>query len=301
MIEDSMVSPVSAWYSGWNFDDIDGGLILEAGANYCMEAMNGFDFVVQAKEGAEFTYAIVGFPGDYGGDYAAGVKIAAQAYGLGDPVFEHVQIPFSVGGTIDEAVGGILASTPDVVFVTTGPTELATLMGGVFGGGHQTAMYIGTGPTWHPALLGEEALVPLLEAAYFQTSPSEAFMADTPGHAAMREAFEANDRGVPNLGYVAGWAMSYNLLAVLENAVANGDLTPEGIVAAVGMTDTIDSEGMGPNKSFVGTPNETVIRAAAVHRVDSTAPDGLAVMAALFTGPTAAAYDFSAPCLVLGE
>ncbi|MBU1865511.1 MAG: ABC transporter substrate-binding protein, partial [Actinobacteria bacterium] len=199
MIEDSMVSPVSSWYSGWSFDDIDGGLILEAGTNYCLEAMNGFDFVMQARStmdpvGIPFTYAIVGFPGDYGGDYAAGVKIAAAAYadvGIGDPVAEFVYTPGV--STVEEAVAAILPVAPDVIFVTTGPNELAGLMGGLFGAGLQSAMYVGTGPTWHPALLGaaDGALVPLFEQAYFQTSQNAGFQDDTPGHQAMREAFEA--------------------------------------------------------------------------------------------------------------
>lgn len=306
MLEDSMVSPVSSWYSGWSFDAVDGGLILEAGTNYCMEAMNGFDFVMNARStiegGIPFTYAIVGFPGDYGGDYAAGVKVAAEAYGFGPEalVFEHVQLPFSVGGTIDEAVGGLVTTKPDVVFVTTGPNELAQLMGGTFQNGHATAMYVGTGPTWHPALLGVEALVPLFEQAYFQTSQNAGFVDDTPGHIAMREAFEANDRGIPNLGYVAGWVMSYNMLALLEQAITNKDLTPQGLAAAVSQLTAVDYEGMMPDKSFAGTPDETVERGAVVHRVDATAPDGLAVIAPFFTGPTAAAYEFNAPCLVLG-
>ena len=57
---------------------------------------------------------------------------------------------------------------------------------------------------------------------------------------------------------------------------------------------------MLPPKSFAGTPDETVERGAVVHRVDATAPDGLAVIAPFFTGPTAAEYEFNAPCLVLG-
>jgi len=248
MVEDSMVSPVSSWYSGWSFDEVDGGLILEAGTNYCMEAMNGFDFVMNARSqiegGIPFTYAIVGFPGDYGGDYGAGVRISAAAYGLGDPVYEHVLLPFSVGGTIDEAVGGLVTTKPDVVFVTTGPNELAALMGGAFQNGHTTAMYVATGPSFHPALLGVEALVPLFEQALFVTAQNAGYLDDTPGHAAMREAFEANDRGVPNLGYIAGWAMSYNMLAVLEQAIINKDIRPEGIVAAVGMVTAVDYEGI---------------------------------------------------------
>ncbi len=300
MIEDNMVSAVSTWYSGFSFDEIDGGLILESGSNYCMEAMNGVDFVMQAREGAAFTYAIVAFPGDYGGDYAAGVKIAAAGYGLGDPVYEIVQLPMSMGGTLDEARDGILATTPEVIFVVTGPTELASLMGGVFGGGHQTAMYIGVGPSWNPALLGVPDLVPLLEAAYFNTSPTGGYLTDSPGHAAMRAAFEASNRGTPDLGYVAGWVMQYNVKAVLAQAIANGDLTHAGIAAAVGQLDDVDYEGMMDNKTFVGTPNDTVARSSVVHRIDATAIDGLALAAPLFTGPTAAVYDFIAPCLVLG-
>jgi hypothetical protein len=310
MMEDSMVSPVSSWYSGWNFDSIDGGLILEAGTNYCMEAMNGFDFVMGARQqiegGIPFTYAIVGFPGDYGGDYAAGVKIAAAQYaemGIGDPVFEYVQTPLSVpGATVDEAVAGILSSDPrpDVIFITTGPSELAQIMGGVYGGGHTGAMYVGTGPTWHPVLLGQEALVPLLEQAYFQTSQNAGYTGDTPGHIRMRAAFEANHPdGTPNLGYVAGWVMSYNLYYVLKQAIADKDLSHEGIAAAVPKV-TVDYEGMLNPKQFSGEPNDNVERGAVVHKVDATSPDGLAVIQPFFTGPTAGNYEFNDVCYALG-
>jgi ABC-type branched-subunit amino acid transport system substrate-binding protein len=304
MEEDQMVSPVSAWYSGFSFDSFDKGLILEAGTNYCMEAMNGFDFVMQARstmeEGMPFTYGIIAFPGDYGGDYAAGVKIAAQAYNLGDPVVDHVQLPLSVGGTLEEAIGKLVAAKPDVIFVVTGPNELGQLMGGTFQAGHQTAMYVGVGPSFHPALLGAEALVPLLQAAFFHTAPTAGYTADTPGHAAMRAAFEANRAGAtPDLGYVAGWTMSYNMKAVLEQAIANGDLSRAGILAAVQQV-TVDYEGMLPPKTFAGDPNDTVERGAVIHRVDPTAPDGLMIVAPFFVGPTAGDYDFTAPCLVLG-
>jgi hypothetical protein len=302
MIEDSMVSPVSTWYSGWSFPEVDGGLILEAGTNYCMEAMNGFDFVVQAMEGTEWTYAIVKFPGDYGGDYAAGVKIAAAAYGMGDPLFEIEQLPFSVGGTIDEAVAGILGVQPDVIFATVAPTELANLIGGLAGQGFVTPMYIVTAPGWHPALLAQEALLPILTQAVFQTSYLSGWPGEAEGHDAMRAAWDANRSDqIPNLGYVAGWVMSYNMLALFEQAIANGDLTRAGIAAAAGQLDAVDYEGMLPARSFVGTPDETVERGAVVHRIDPESPDGTAVATPFFVGPTAAEYEFTEPCLVLGE
>jgi ABC-type branched-subunit amino acid transport system substrate-binding protein len=300
--EDDTIAAVSTWYSGWSFPDIDQGLIMETGTNYCMEAMNGFDFVEQARAGAAFTYAIVEFPGDYGADYAAGVKYAAQQYGLGDPLAEVIQIPFSAGGTINDAVAAMLGAQPDVIFVVTGPLELANLMGGVYGGGLQTAMYVGVGPSWNVGLLGQEALVPLLEAAYFNTAPWGGWNTDTPGHAAMRAAAEAAGRDPASLGagYVAGWAMEYNIKAALEAAIANGDLTRAGIKAAADALTAVDYEGMLPAKSFVGTPAETVERGSLVNRIDATSVDGVAAVAPFFIGPTAAAYDFSAPCAILG-
>ena len=191
---------------------------------------------------------------------------------------------------------------PDVIFVVTGPMELATLIGGVYGAGHQTALYMGVGPSWNPALLGTAAL-PLFEAGvFFHTSPTAGWDADTPGHAAMRAAFEAagRDAAYRNLGYIAGWSMQYNIKAALEAAIANGDLTRAGILAAANSLTAVDYEGMIPEKSFVGTPAEIVERSSVVHRVDVNSSDGLAVFQDLFVGPTAAGYPFTAPCAVLG-
>jgi hypothetical protein len=296
---DNMVGAPATWWSGWEFPEVDGNLILEAGTPYCLEAMNGFDFVVQAREGAPFSYAIAKFPGDYGEDYAAGVKIAAEANGLGDPVLEVQVIPFSAGGdaTINEAIVQLATAAPDVIFLSTGPREMATILGGVYQAGHQTAMYVGVGPSWNTGLLAQEALLPLLEAAYFNTQPWAGWTYDSPGHAAMREIAEANGR-TPNNGYVAGWVFQYNIKALLEQAIANGDLTRDGggIVAAVGQLEDVDYEGMMPNRSFVGDPNDIVPRESMVGRVDATSPDGMTPATPYFAGPTASAYEFTAPC-----
>ena len=80
------------------------GLVLEAGVNYCHEAMNDFDFAL-ATFGPDLKYGLVYFPNDYGFDYSAGIKIAAAANGIGDAAVDHVQIPMSVGGAVTEAVG----------------------------------------------------------------------------------------------------------------------------------------------------------------------------------------------------
>jgi len=309
-IEDNTIASVSTWYSGWSFPEVDSGMIFETGTNYCFEAMNGFDFAVGAMQQAqglaadvvpEFTYAIVYFPGDYGGDYGFGAKYAAQQYGLGDPLVEIPIIPVSMGGTMDEAIAGLVAAKPDVIFLPVAPVELATIMGGVYTLGHQTAMYIGAGPTWNLGLLAQEALVPLLEAAYFMTAYWLPWNTDTPGHNAMRAA--AEEAGRPpeyaSSAYSAGWTMQYPIKAALQLAIENGDLTRAGILAAASTLTDVDYEGMLPNRGFAGTAAEDAWRIATVNRIVTSEPDGVS---SVFwaAGPTASAYDFAAPCTILG-
>ena len=293
-VENNVVAAPATWWSGWSFPENDSGLILEAGANYCVESMNAFDFVVQAREGAAFTYAVVYFPGDYGGDYVAGVKIAAEANGLGDPVAEVVQIPISAGGDVAEAVATLAGVKPDVTFIATGPTEMAQIVGGTYQAGHQTGMYVGIGPSWNTALLAQEALLPLLEAAFFHSAPWLGWATDSDGHAALRAAADQFGRD-PNIGYTAGWAFQYNIKAVLEQAIANGDLTRAGLVAAVDEVE-VDYQGMLPPKRFGGEPNDIIVRESVVSRVDRTQPDGLSPATPFFQGTTVGGYTFDAPC-----
>lgn len=295
-IEDNMVAVPATWWSGWAFPEYDGnGLVLEAGVSYCIEAMNDVDFAVQSL-GSELTYAIVGFPGDYGGDYAAGVAVGAEAYGLGEPAFHLTQVPLSAGGDVSEAVSQILATSPNVVFITTGPLEMAQTMGGVFGAGGQ-AMFIGTHPTWNPGLVAQEALLPALEAAYFQSGFVPGWFGESAGHDAARAAAEAIGQA-PNEWFLNGWASQYPVMALIEKAIGNGDLTRAGMAAAVKQLDDVSYEGMLPNASYSGTPNDVAPRQSIINQVDAAAPGGTKTATGMFTGPTAEAFEFNAPCFV---
>jgi hypothetical protein len=305
--EADMIGAPATWWSGWAFDAFDRGLIVEAGASYCVESMNAFDFVVQETVGDEsgeesgqesedagFTYAIVASPGDYGGDYAAGVRIAAAAHGMGDPVAEILQIPIWAEGDVTETIDALVDAAPDVVFLATGPGEMAQIVSGAHQGG-LTATYVAARRSWDAALLGHEALLPLLEESLLLSSPLGEWAAESEGHAAMRDAAERFGRQ-PNVGYADGWVLQYNLLALLEQAIAEGDLTRAGIREAAGQLAEIDYGGMLPRGSLVGSPDEIIVRQSLVLRVDSTQPDGLAAATPLFAGPTVSDYTFDAPC-----
>ncbi|MGH2735218.1 MAG: ABC transporter substrate-binding protein, partial [Actinomycetota bacterium] len=181
----------------------------------------------------------------------------------------------------------------DLVIITTGPAEMAEIVGGVAARGFQ-GKFIGTSPTWNKGVLDSPA-GPAIEQLYLQSGPWAPFDTDTPGHQAMREAVGDVD---PNDGYTSGWVWSYPLRAVLEAAYENGDLTRAGVVQAATELESVDYEGMLPEDAglFTGDPDETVFRQIVISRPDANAPSGVTVEEDFFQGPTAEAYDFSEPC-----
>lgn len=287
MKSDDVIGLPASWNSAWEFDD----QILESGANYCFEAMNGVDWAV-ANRGVKSKVVAVGYPGDYGGDAAAGVEAAAKA---NDLEFEKIETPTGQDNQAG-AVAAILKSKPDLVVVTTGPAEMATIVGGTAAEGF-TGTFVGSSPTWNPALLKSPA-APALEALYFQAGPWGPFGTDTPGHEAMREAL---GDVTPNDGYTAGWTWSYPLLAALKKADEDGEITRESLVKASNELTEVDYEGILPPEAGAtkGEPADVAYRSSVISKVDTKAPTGVSIEQELTTGPTAEAYDFSKPCFSL--
>lgn len=274
----SIVAAPAGYTSLFNFEDV----ILESSANYCIETMNSVDYAVETYDIS--SVMSVYFEGDYGGDAAGGAQIAAEAHGLD---FEAVPTPPGAEQQA-EAVGRILASQPDLVIVTTGPTEAAAIVGGAASQGF-TGRFIGTNPTYNPALLqspAAEAIIGLYQAG--GAFPN--WSSDTPAHEAMREAIGTPDD--LSDGYTAGWMWQYPLKAGLEAALAAGDLTRAGLMSAATSLTTVDYEGMLPPEAgnYAGGP-EAQVRATLISNPDPEAPTGLTVERDYFVGPTAEAWE----------
>ncbi|MBY8853123.1 ABC transporter substrate-binding protein, partial [Saccharothrix sp. MB29] len=164
------VSVPASWTSLWGHEEV----VLESGANYCVESMNSVDYAVD-ELGAKKVMA-VHLPGDYGDDAAAGAKIAAEKRGVqfADAVTQTGQD--NQGGAID----AVLANQPDVVILTTGPTDAAVIIGQTAARGFK-GRFIGTSPTWNMGLMQSPA-APAIKALYLQSAPWKSWATDTPGH-----------------------------------------------------------------------------------------------------------------------
>jgi ABC-type branched-subunit amino acid transport system substrate-binding protein len=282
---DDIVAAPASWTSAWEFEDV----IVESGASYCFEAMNAVDFAFEEMEGIE-TVMAVHYPGDYGDDAAYGAQVAAEAGGAD---FVNVETPPGADNQA-EAIEAVVSQEPQVVFITTGPLEMATIVGQAAARGYQ-GRFIGSSPTWNPGLLDSPA-ADALAAMYWQAGPWGPWDTDTAGHEAMREAL---GDATPNDGYVAGWTWQYPLKAAIEAAIDRGDLTRAGLRAALEDLSEVDYEGILPPESgnfAPGDPNETAYRESLVSEVDPEAPTGVTVLRDHFIGPTAEDYELTEPC-----
>lgn len=287
MIADDVIGGTASWNSAWDWED----QILQSGANYCFEAMNGVDWSVENRGVSEKVLA-VHYPNDYGADAAAGVRVAAEANGL---EFVAVETPTGQDNQAG-AVAAVLREQPDLVYISTGPAEMATIVGQTAAQGFQ-GTFIGSSPTWNAALL-QSAAAPALQAMFFHAGPWGPWNSDTPAHEAMREAL---GDVTPSEGYTAGWAWSYPLLRALEAAEAAGDLTREGLVQAAAELEEVDFEGMLPPESGnkAGDPSEVAWRESNISSIDPDSPTGLVLTSEMAAGPTATGYDYTEPCFAL--
>ena len=283
---DEMIGAPASWTSLWAFEDN----ILESGANYCVEGMNSVDYALEKTPATKKVMA-VHFPGDYGGDGAAGAKIAAEANGLDFKAVETAPGQEEQAG----AISAIVKQKPDMVLLGTSPTETAVIVGQAASQGYK-GQFIGLGPTWNPALL-ESPAAGALEKLYLQSGYWGPFGTDTPGHKAMRDAL--GEVKQPSDGYTAGWAWSYPLKAALEEWV-EGDFSKDraGLLEAVKSLETIDYEGMLPEEAGnrTGGPDETIFRQTVISKVDKAAPSGVSIVEDFKAGKTVTDHKFEGAC-----
>jgi hypothetical protein len=258
--------------------------------------MIGLDWFTEFGPRPIGSIAAVGYPGDFGGDVAEGARLWAEANDVTFTGFIQTA-PNAIVGSQDAAVGAILASGADIVVLGLGPAETAEIVGKTAASATAerppgSILFLGSGPTWNPALLGTAA-APALVGLYTNVSPWEDYIGTAAGHTAMREAF--GDNAPINQGYAAGWVWQYPIKSLLEAAAESGDLTRANLRAlADGLT--VDYEGVLPTTQMGGDPNVNVNRTAVIGRVSTDSANGLETIVGGYRGATADAFQYTAAC-----
>ena len=307
LADDDLLAVPLSWYSGWVDPDF-GGNVFELYTNYCFEGMNGVEFLANKSEAANPTLAVVTRPGEYGQDGAAGAKIAAEALGL--------EIVYDGEGAVEgddftPIITELVAAQPDIVWITTAPSQTAQIIGGAFAGGLTSAIWSGSSPSYNVALL-DTAVGPALDAAYFHSTYTALWGAnEEPG---MVDMMETLTERLPTANYaqadtfIVGWTEAIFTETVLRAAAESGDMTRAGVLAAAN-TVSVDFQGLAPDQEWFGDPNDFAVRESYIYDVvlaDATVAtpitepgsSGLVLAEGPYVGDGAASFEFNEPCFI---
>lgn len=180
----------------------------------------------------------------------------------------------------------------DMVFATALPTE--------FGGITGTAAQMGFAPRWiaqSPAWVDELAagdLGPYLEEYVWIVALGREWgdPESTDMTAMIDRVAKYRPEQEPDYYFTFGYLQAWATHQVLEAAVANGDLSREGIIAAMNGLPELDFGDLAPPYIYGPPEDRNPPRASAIFDVDTSKPFSLGALAANFTSPAAEAFEF---------
>ena len=303
LAEDNMFAIPLTWYSGWSDPALNANLVPH-GTPYCLESMNVLGYIASQNPDVA-TIAIASNAGDFGQDSAQGAKLAAEALGLEVVYDGEAKVNAADEATLAEVANGIIESGADIVWVTTSPGAYSGIYGQALAAG-VTAIWSGSFVAWNFGFLAEESPIrDAIQRDWIFAYPISPWSADNPGTAAAREVVQAYDPEAPPYEYYLEGVMEARLLETILNAAYDsGDMTRAGVLAAAKGLESMSWDGLAPDQSFVGEPNDIVQRLVNIVRPSAAdieaGGSGLALIEADYTSDIAAAYQFDEACFDAG-
>lgn len=296
--EDLIAIPLS-WYSGWA-DPAFGKNVFEAYTNYCLESVNGIQYMVDEHQVKKV--AVVSLANEAGRDAAAGVKLAVEKLGLTLAYDGDGKV---TPGTDNAAVvSGIASSGADLVWTLVDPRTQAQLMGQSAAKGFK-GKWAGNAPSYSPTLL-EGDIKNLVDSSFYLSAYTVLLGTDVPGMTEMVDAIKtARPEAAASDYYVYGWTEAQVTDAILRKAAENKDLTRAGVVKAAFELDKVDFKGLAPAQTWKGNPNDYIVRESYMFKptladykkgpigVGST---GNKLLKGPFASEVSKTYDYKGPC-----
>ncbi|HVB73831.1 MAG TPA: ABC transporter substrate-binding protein [Ktedonobacteraceae bacterium] len=264
--------------------------IVLVGTPYRLQVENAFDYVVNTLGVKNPATGIIYQNDEYGQDGLTGYKEAVSAYQLND-VAEASYAPTDTDFTAQ--VSQMKAKGAKYVFLTTLPLVTATIVGTAAKLGY-FPQFILQSPAWANGLLAVAALKPLLTRLWVVGQGATWGDTSKPGMAQLLQDVAKYAPGQQPDGYVEfGYAESYITYAILKKAMANNDLTRDGLYNAFNSLGSVDLGGLYPSVTYGSSPNQRVpTRDSVVFQIDPTQPNDARPLTPDFTGTAARQSSF---------
>ena len=261
--------------------------------SYQVQAINGIAYFVEqfqaTNPGARPTLCGVSVATSFGDAGAEGLRAAAQSLPINlGPVV-------TVGPTetsFAAAVGALKGAGCHATFLTVGPAQ--TL--GLVLTGRQLAFsnrWIIMGASFSDRIVTPQTGPLFEQGAWVVGDGTQWGDESVPGMVQMKAELIASDNRYwtenPDVGLSYGWAQARTLEQVLETAVARGDLSRAGILAASQSAGTVDLGGIGSPINY-SQPVRLANARTTIFNVDNSYRNAIRVLARDYTSAAAQAY-----------
>ena len=259
--------------------------LVMVGTPYRLQVENAFDYIVH-KQGIQSPATGIIYQNDeYGQDGLTGYKEAVAAYHMND-VAEANYAPTDTDFTAQ--VSQMKAAKAKYVFLTALPLVTATIVGTAAKLGY-SPQFILQSPAWANGLLAVPALRPLLTRLWVMSQGATWGDTSVPGMAQMLQDVQKYAPEQKPDGYFEfGYTESEITYAILKKAMANNDITRDGLYNAFISLKSVDLQGLLPPVTYGSSPDQRVpTRDSVVFQIDPTQPNNVKPLTPDFTGTAA--------------
>lgn len=262
--------------------------LIPIGAPYQIQAINGIDWYVNEGGGEGSTICALLQDDPYGEAGREGIDFALENLGLE----LGVAATFPVGNPdFTSQISQLQGADCDAVWLTSTPTDTGTALGKAAELGF-TPQWLGQSPSWIGAL-GESALGPYLQENYLWISEGPEYGDESvEGMAELVRIQETYSEQEPDIYFNFGYNEAKAVHQVLEQAVEMGDLSREGILAALESIEEFSYDGLLGDYGWGAAEDRDPPRANSIFKPNPDEPIGLELVLESHEAPYAADFEF---------
>jgi ABC-type branched-subunit amino acid transport system substrate-binding protein len=250
-----------------------------------LEVANAVDYIVnELHGGTPPAIGIIYQADDLGADHRHGLSVAAETYGF------EVVAESSMGAADTSADGQVQAmrnAGAEYVIMGVGPGAANVVIGAAAASGYE-ATFVGGGSSFTGALL-QTATADAWKEQFITTCSTAVWTADIEGMQNLEAArAEYAPEQPPDNSFQYGYLQALVLHGIIDQAISNGDLTPEGLVEATTQIVDLDTQGFTTPITIGSEPEERIpYRSSQMCAVDDS-PGNFTPITSFFEGEAAA-------------
>lgn len=259
--------------------------VIPAGAPYPAQYINAAQHL--KDQGVTPKAGIIYQDDDYGAEGVRGLEFAAKQFGfsvVAKAAYKPTDTEFAA------QISAMKSAGADHVFLTTIPGSTGRILG-TAAALKYTPRFIGTSPAWAGVLAGTKdkpsPLLPLMQQSLWIVTDAQCAWGDVgKGCEGMKELIDNHQKfggdQPPDYYFIFGYTQARIVHQILEKAVADGDLTREGVVKAFESLKKVDMGGLLNPISYGTTCKEKIpATGSSIWSIDPSQPIALKLVKTL--------------------